>query len=89
MSEQKLFNELLIFVNLYQHAKNEVVSSTCSGEMLDSELLQTEWIRVFWPVSLEQHFSQREDLYRNTANNIHSHYRGNSEEKYLARFPNF
>ena len=51
--------------------------------------LQTEWIRVFWPVSLEQHFSQREDLYRNTANNIHSHYRGNSEEKYLARFPNF
>ena len=39
---------------------------------------QSEWVRVFWPISTEQHFSQTEDLYRNTANNINFHYRTNS-----------
>ena len=34
MPNQKLFNQLLIFVNLYQHAKNEALSSIFSGEKL-------------------------------------------------------
>ena len=59
---QKLFNPLLTLVNLYQHAKNEAVSSICSGEMLDLKILQSEWLRAFWPISQEQHFPQMEDL---------------------------
>ena len=35
MANQTIFNQLLIFVNLYQHAKNYTVSLICSGEMLD------------------------------------------------------
>ena len=53
---QKLFNLLLIFVNLYQHAKNEAVSSICSEEMLDLKIMQSEWLRT-WPISQEQRFS--------------------------------
>ena len=30
MPNQKFFNQLLIFVNLYQHGKNEAISSICS-----------------------------------------------------------
>ena len=32
---QKFFNQLLIYVNLYQHAKNKVISIICSGDMVD------------------------------------------------------
>ena len=48
-------------MNLYQHAKNEAVSSIRSGEKLDLKILQSEWLRTFWPISQEQHFSQREN----------------------------
>ena len=62
MPHQKLFNQLLIFVNLYQHAKNEAVSYICSEEMLHLKISQSEWLQAFWPISQEQHFSQIEDL---------------------------
>ena len=39
--------------------------------------MQFDWLRVFWPTSQEQDFSQIEALYRNTANNKHIHYRTN------------
>ena len=42
--------------------------------------LQSYWLRAFWPISQEQHFSQIEDLYRNTVNNINFHYRTNSRK---------
>ena len=58
MPHQKIFNQLLIFLNLYQHAQYEAVSSICSGEMLDLDILQSEQLRAFWPISQEQHFSQ-------------------------------
>ena len=35
---QKNFNQLLIFVDFYQHAKNKTVSSICSGELLDLKI---------------------------------------------------
>ena len=41
---------------------------------------QCEWLILFWPISTEQHFSQTEDLYRNTANDINFHYRTNSSK---------
>ena len=71
---QKLFNQLLIFVNFYQHAKNEAVSSIFSREILDLKILQSEWLRAFWAISQEQYFSQTEDL----RSNIDFHYRMNS-----------
>ena len=81
MPYQKLFNQLLIFVNFYEDemkSKNGAVSSICSGEMLDLKILQFEWLRAFWPISQDQHFSQIEDLYRYTVNNINVHYTTNS-----------
>ena len=58
MPNQKLFRQLAIFVNLHQHAKNEAVSSICSGEIVDLKILQSDWLRAFWPISHEQDFSQ-------------------------------
>ena len=71
----------LIFIKLYQYAKNkliplvnsilessdqigyinmltnnETVSSICSGKIVHLEILQSDWLRGFWPISLEQDF---------------------------------
>ena len=56
MPTSKVFKHLLIFVNLYQQEKNEAVSSICSGEMVDLKILQSDWLRAFWPISQEQGF---------------------------------
>ena len=45
-------------MNLNQVAKNEAVSLTCSGEIADLTILQSDWLNVFWPLSKEQDFSQ-------------------------------
>ena len=58
MPNQKKFNQLLIFVNLYQHAKNEAVASIYSRELIDLKILQSHWLTAFWPISEEQDFSQ-------------------------------
>ena len=77
MHSQNIFNQLLDLVNLYEHAKNEAVSSICSGEIVDLKILQSDWLRAFWPISQEQDFSQILDLCSNTANNINFQYRLN------------
>ena len=76
MPKQKIFNQLSTFnfVNLHQHAKNEVVFSICFGEIVHSKIMQSDWLRGFWPISQKQRFSQILDLCRNTANNKHFHY---------------
>ena len=66
MLRQTLFNKLLIFGNLCQHTKNKAALSISSGEMLALKVLQSEWLRAFWPIFQEQNFSQTEGLYRNT-----------------------
>ena len=58
MPDQRIFDQLLILVNLYQYVKNWVVSSVCSGEMVDLKILQSDWLRAFRPLSEEQEFSQ-------------------------------
>ena len=78
MSNQKIFDQLLIFVNFYHHAKNKAVSLIFSGEMVDLKILQSEWLRAFWSIPHEKDLSQREYLGRNTANNINFHYRTKS-----------
>ena len=47
MSSPKIFNQLLLYVNLYQHAKNEVVSLIYSGEIVDLKIMQFDWLRAF------------------------------------------
>ena len=42
ISNQKIFYQLLIFVNLYQHAKNEAVLLISSGEKVDLKILQPD-----------------------------------------------
>ena len=77
MTNQKLFNQLLIFASLYQHAKNEVVSPICSGQIVHLKIKLSDWLRAFWPIYQEQDFFQIQDLCRNTANSKHFHYRTN------------
>ena len=58
MHNQKIFNQLLIFENLYQHTKNKAMSLICSGKIVDLKILQSDWLGAFWPISQEQDFSQ-------------------------------
>ena len=53
MHKQNIFDKLLTFVNLYQHAKNEAISSISSGEIVDLKILHSDWLRAFWPISQE------------------------------------
>ena len=69
------------------------------------KILQSDWLRTFWPISQEPEFSQMWDLCRNTANNINFHYRKHSVKindkmfqhiqknpvfgPFLTHFPNF
>ena len=44
MYNQNVFDQALIYVNLYQHAK-QAVSLICSGDMVDLNILQSNiWI---------------------------------------------
>ena len=52
-----MFDQLSIFVNLYQHAKNEAVLTICSGEIVDLKIMQSDWLRAFWPLFKGQDFS--------------------------------
>ena len=69
MPNQKISNQLLIFVNFYQLARNKAVSSICSREIVHLKILLSDWLRIFWPVSQEQDLSQIKDLCISTANN--------------------
>ena len=42
MPTKKVFSKLLIFMNLYLHAKNQTISLICSGVMADVKILQSD-----------------------------------------------
>ena len=46
MPNQKIFKQLLKFVDLHQHAKNETVQSICSREIVNLKILQSDWLRA-------------------------------------------
>ena len=69
MLMKKFFDELLIFVILYQHTKNQAISWICSGDIVDLKMLQCDWLRAFCPISQE---------HSNTANDISFYYITNS-----------
>ena len=47
---KKILSELLIFMNLYHHAKNQAISSICFGGVIDLKILQSDWLRAFLPI---------------------------------------
>ena len=56
----------------------KAISLISSVDIVDKNILQSDWLKTFWPTSQEQKFSQIWDLYRNTANKVYFHYRTNS-----------
>ena len=74
MSTKKLYF-MWVCINLQKIQKNSLI---CSGDIVDFKILQFDWLRIFWPISQEQKFSQIWFLCKNTANNISFHYRVNS-----------
>ena len=67
----KILNILLTCMNLYQHAKNQLIleiqltlesrdqiCSICYGEIVYLEIIKFDWLRLFWPTSQERDFSQ-------------------------------
>ena len=76
MPNQKRFNQLLIFVNFHELAENEAVSSICSREIVHLKILQSHWLRVFWPIS--QTKSPNRQFVHKRSNNKNFHYRTNS-----------
>ena len=50
--------QLLIFKNLCQYFKNQVISSFCSRDLFNLKILQSDWPRLFWPISQEPDFLQ-------------------------------
>ena len=77
-TKQKIFDQLLIFVNLYQHAKNEAVSLISSGRIIDLKILQSDWLRAFWPISQEKVFQKSRISAETQQNTENFHYRTNS-----------
>ena len=67
-------------MNFYQHAKNQAVSSTCFGDMANIEMLESDCLRTFWPISKELDISWIWDLCKNTASSIYFYYWTNSEK---------
>ena len=80
MSTPMSFNQFLTSMNPHQHAKNQAFTSFCSSDIAHLKILQSDWLRAFWPILLEPDFSQICDLCNNTADNIKFRYRPNSDK---------
>ena len=51
MPTPNVFDQFLIYVDLYEHAKNQAISLICSGDMVDSKILRSDRLRILWPIS--------------------------------------
>ena len=47
MPTQKIFDQLFIFVNLYQHAKNQFISSVHSSDTVSFKVPSHDWPQPF------------------------------------------
>ena len=61
--------------------KNQAFSSFCFRDMVDLEILQSDWPRAFWPISQETDSSQVWNLCKNTVNNTNFLYIPTPEKK--------
>ena len=66
--------------------KNQAFSSFCFRDMVDLEILQSDWPRAFWPISQETDSSQVWNLCKNTVNNTNFLYIPTPEKK-RQKFP--
>ena len=69
-------------MNLYQHAKNQVISSISAEDKGDLKIQQSDWLGAFWVIFRELDFSQIWDFCMKTTNNINFHYRKNLNVPY-------
>ena len=67
-------------MNLYQHMKNQPISSICSAYTTDIKTLQSDMLKAFWSTSQQPDFSQIWDMCSNIAISVNFHYRTNSEK---------
>ena len=65
MPTQKFFYQLLIFMKLYQDAKKQSILSFSSRDIVNLKILQSDWLRAFWPTSQEPDSFQIWNLSRN------------------------
>ena len=64
-------------MNFVQHVKNQAISSICCGDVADIKMVQSVWLKTFWPISKELDFPK----YGLCAeNSINFHYKINSEK---------
>ena len=80
MLTQKFLHQLLTFINLYELAKNQAISTFSSRDIVHLKILQSDWLSAFWPISQELDFSKTHDLSWNIATNINFQYRPNREK---------
>ena len=53
---QKCFDQLLVYVNLNQHAKNQAISFICSGDMVEKKSCNLIGLENFGPYLRNQNF---------------------------------
>ena len=74
---------------VYQHIKkNHLNSSICSGDIPDIKKLQSDWLKLFWPITQEP-FSQIWDLCWNTTKNTNFQYKTYQKKLMIKFFSNF
>ena len=59
----------IFFFITFNFQLTKAITLTCSGDMVDNKILQSDWLRTFWSISQEQKRSQLWNLCRNIANN--------------------
>ena len=77
---KKKFNHQISFLNLYLHAKNQANSLFPSQDIAVLRILQSDWLRTFWPISQEPEFSQIWGLRSLFLNHMYFHFRLNPEK---------
>ena len=58
MPTPKKFNQLLIFMNLYQHAKNQFIPSVHSSDTVSFKVPSYDWPHAFLTMPSPKTFSQ-------------------------------
>ena len=76
--QPKNFRSTFNFCQFVSTSKNEAISSICSRKIVDLKILQSDWLRAFWPIYQEQGFSHR--IYAETKQIIQFRYKTNSVE---------
>ena len=75
MTTPKCRTQLLPFMDVYLHAKNQSEISTTSGDTSNQRILQSDWPRALWAITREPEFSQTCGFREKSDNNSTLHFR--------------